>query len=284
MSEWEKIVTKIAKELRRPVLQESEKIKLIEELGDLDLNKLNELFEVNQNLINYNNYRTDELTKLIKNAIKQNNMQRVPYQIQGSMAIEVLINNKNYPKIYLVDLDDEFGEYIAQNNSILIDALNSKGYIDEVKLNEFFNNADFTISHELAHADQYDFLQSQNKTNLYYNANPAPSKDFTEIYAYKQQLTNMTKHYFVQEMKKAINLMDPTKNTSLNEIFSKAVNNIIVDIFEKHSHSKEFFKNMSKDVKNDAYKYIWSEAKQIFADRYSTYESWYEIRKTGRQI
>lgn len=284
MSEWEKIVKKIAKELKRPVLQESEKTKLIEELGDLDLDKLNTLLEVNQDLVNYNNYKSNELTNLIKDAINQNNMRRVPYQIQGSMAIEVLINNKNFPKIYLVDLDNEFGEYIAQNNSILIDALNSEGYIDKVKLNEFFNNAGFTISHELAHADQYDFLQSQNKTNLYYNASPTLSKDFTEIYAYKQQLTNMTKHYFVQEMKRAINLMDPTKNTPLNEIFSKAVNNIIVDIFEKHSHSKEFFKNMPKDVKNDAYKYIWSEAKQIFADRYSTYESWYEIRKTGRQI
>ena len=85
-------------------------------------------------------------------------------------------------------------------------------------------------------------------------------------------------------MKRAINLMDPIKNTPLNEIFSKAVNNIIINIFKRQNISKELFENMSEDTLSDAYKYIWSEAKQIFADRYSTYKSWYEIRKTGRQI
>ena len=124
---------------------------------------------------------------------------------------------------------------------------------------------DIQFTNELMYTNQYLFLQNKNLS-------------------FKQQLTNMTKHYFVQEMKRAINLMDPTKNTSLNEIFSKAVNNIIINIFKRQNISKELFENMSEDILSNAYKYIWSEAKQIFADRYSTYKSWYEIRKTGRQI
>ena len=184
--------------------------RLSEEQRTLLEKELDESFslkEVNLDLLNANNYISEDLFNLIIDAIKKENYKPLPYKVNNSYALQLNIDDKRFPKILLVDLNkDKYGEYIPRANSILLDLLDDTNEIDTFKYRDFKNDiGSFVVSHELAHDDQYKFLKSINKSNTYFNNKPYED-DFTENYAFRQQISKMVVYHFRKEIKRNIEL------------------------------------------------------------------------------
>lgn len=254
--------------------------RLSEEQRKLLEKELDESFslkEVNLDLLNANNYISEDLFNLIIDAIKKENYKPLPYKVNNSYALQLNIDDKRFPKILLVDLNkDKYGEYIPRANSILLDLLDDTNEIDTFKYRDFKNDiGSFIVSHELAHDDQYKFLKSINKSNTYFNNKPYED-DFTENYAFRQQISKMIAYHFRKEIKRNIEL---NPQLPLKEIFYDTVNGIVYTLFNTHTLTNNFLKRVNKKNKNKVLNYIYAMCKQLFIDNHDMITWWYEEEK-----
>lgn len=251
--------------------------RLSEEQRKLLEKELDESFslkEVNLDLLNANNYISEDLFNLIIDAIKKENYKPLPYKVNNSYALQLNIDDKKFPNIMLVDLNkDKYGEYVPKMNTILLDLLDDSGEIDTFKYRDFKNDiGSFVVSHELAHDDQYKFLRSINKSNSYFNNKPYED-DFTENYAFRQQISKMINYHFRKEIKRNIEL---NPQLPLKEIFYDTVNGIVYTLFNTHTLTNTFLKSVNRKNKNKILNYIYAICKQMFIDNYDMITWWYE--------
>lgn len=268
---------------KRVVLNPNERTIVESSLPQLNEEYINKtLLEVNRDLVNYNTYVSEDLTKKILDALENRQYHRLPYIVDNKIVFKVDINDPNneFPNIYLMNLNNyASAEYNAKPNIISIDGLDNKGDIDSYKLEEFKKNALSTISHELKHKDTFELFNSIDKLKTYANDDKKPdTKKFKEIEAFKQQLSTLTKMNFNTTIKEVMR-KDPNK--SLQQIFSDTVNEIITKKFKENTQLGSFLNNISEKDKKAIYQYIYSQAKETFLDYYYTFVDYHSQAKNG---
>lgn len=271
--------------LMKPVLSKEEKQALYESLGYLDKETREKLIEVNQKSVDNNNYLTAELTNLILDALNHtpDTLKPYPIAINGHTCKELLINDSlhKFPRIFLANLDNEFGTYTNPPKAITLDLLDDTNEIDRQKLYKVKDElAPYTLSHELRHENQENLLRALGKfgvlskqANLNYN--------FSELDAFNYQISNVIAVNFKKAMQNEIT--KSADKLTLQEIFYKVVNNLLNDINTRNPTTAPIFKMLSSSNKHKAYQYAYSQAKHSFVDWYKFYELQYEADRKALQ-
>lgn len=274
--------TEFREAYKKVVLSEADRNLIETNLDGFNENEIQlALNEVNRDLVNYNTYVSKELTEKIIEALNDKSYYRLGYTIYNKTAYKLEIDDpqNNFPKIYLMDLDNyAAAEYNAKPDMLTIDILTNND-IDPYKIDYFIKNAYYLIAHEMKHRDTYELFSSiHNLRSLARDQQKPDIERFDELESFKQQLSVMTKMNLKTFMLK---IMKKDPNKDLNTIFSEAVNSLIVEMFKQNTQVGSYLDLISYDYKKEIYKYIYSQAKETYLDDYYTFVDYYNLAKSG---